>query len=283
MAAPETKGLYSTSLLNCDPAQVFTRIPAIRNEVLDIAMTDDLGLAAGFRDGVYYLDDNDAWQQILTGVGDVQSVAIANETGYAGAEANIYESATSGATWVDRSKSGAVYKRNRADARGTITTSTGPVQRITDGLLFGPSEDRSTERDRAAVDDQADVMPAVRGGQRRLEGHVIVRRRAADGRDHRREDLVGIVLTHGHEDLSNRFAWKQDEDRFAEGRWTTAATGAPVLEDALCWLDCTIHSKMKAGTHTIYVGEVQACHEPMPDQRPLVYWDRDYRQIRHRS
>ena len=91
------------------------------------------------------------------------------------------------------------------------------------------------------------------------------------------------ILAQGQEALSNRFAWKQDEDRFSEGLWTTAATGAPVLEDALCWLDCTIHSKMEAGTHTIYVGEVQACQEPSPEEQPLVYWNREYRQIRHRS
>ena len=31
-----------------------------------------------------------------------------------------------------------------------------------------------------------------------------------------------------------------------------------VLADALAWLDCTIYSRTVAGTHTIYVGEIQA-------------------------
>ncbi|MCB0010904.1 MAG: flavin reductase family protein, partial [Anaerolineales bacterium] len=58
-------------------------------------------------------------------------------------------------------------------------------------------------------------------------------------------------------ELSNRFAFVKD-DRFAEGDWATAATGAPVLADAVAWLDCTVYSRHSAGTHTIYIGEVQA-------------------------
>lgn len=79
--------------------------------------------------------------------------------------------------------------------------------------------------------------------------------------------------------LSNRFAFIKDEDRFAEGSWRTAATGAPVLNDALAWLDCTIHSKHRAGTHTVYIGEVQASGVPDAEYPPLVYWNRGYRKL----
>ncbi len=84
------------------------------------------------------------------------------------------------------------------------------------------------------------------------------------------------ILRHEQAELSNRFAWVKDEDRFAEGDWTTALTGAPILRDALAWLDCTIHARMVAGTHTIYIGEVQASAVPVPDAGPLVYWNRNY-------
>ena len=87
------------------------------------------------------------------------------------------------------------------------------------------------------------------------------------------------ILAQDQEALSNRFAWVKDEDRFAEGDWRTAVTGAPILENALAWLDCTIHTSHKAGTHTIYIGEVQASDVPRPDEAPLIYWNRDYRQI----
>ncbi len=86
------------------------------------------------------------------------------------------------------------------------------------------------------------------------------------------------ILREDQEELSNRFAWVK-EDRFAAGNWTTAVTGAPVLQDALAWLDCTIYSRHTAGTHTIYIGEVQACHVAEPEQKPLVYWNRSYRSI----
>lgn len=87
------------------------------------------------------------------------------------------------------------------------------------------------------------------------------------------------ILRAGQQELSNRFAYVQDEDRFAVGRWTTALTGAPVLEDALAWLDCTVFSYQQAGTHTIYVGEVQASAVPRADELPLVYWNRTYRTL----
>jgi flavin reductase (DIM6/NTAB) family NADH-FMN oxidoreductase RutF len=88
------------------------------------------------------------------------------------------------------------------------------------------------------------------------------------------------ILRQEQAELSNRFAWVKDEDRFAEGKWTTAVTGAPVLADALAWLDCSIHDRFRAGTHTAYVGEVVASKVPYPDAEPLVYWNRGYRHLR---
>lgn len=87
------------------------------------------------------------------------------------------------------------------------------------------------------------------------------------------------ILAADQMELSNRFAWLKDADRFAEGRWATAATGAPVLEDALAWLDCTLHTRAPAGSHTIYIGEVQASSLPRADEPPLVYWNRGYRHL----
>jgi flavin reductase (DIM6/NTAB) family NADH-FMN oxidoreductase RutF len=87
------------------------------------------------------------------------------------------------------------------------------------------------------------------------------------------------ILHHDQMELSNRFAWLKDEDRFDKGDWEVAVTGAPVLADALAWLDCTMYARYKAGTHTIYVGEVQACRTPRADEPPLIYWNRGYRAL----
>ena len=87
------------------------------------------------------------------------------------------------------------------------------------------------------------------------------------------------ILHQDQQELSDRFAWVKDEDRFAQGSWTAAATGAPVLADAAAWLDCTVYSRMSAGTHTLFVGEVRASGVPVPDRPPLVYWSRGYRAL----
>ena len=86
------------------------------------------------------------------------------------------------------------------------------------------------------------------------------------------------ILAEDQQEISNRFAWSK-EDRFGLGDWTTSVTGAPILEDALAWLDCKIHAHYPAGTHTIYVGEVVASHVPRPGEAPLIYWNRDYREL----
>ena len=91
------------------------------------------------------------------------------------------------------------------------------------------------------------------------------------------------ILREDQTELSNRFAWVKDEDRFAVGSWTTAETGAPVLADALAWMDCTIQGRYAAETNTIYVGEVQAAGVPNPDRPPLVYWNRGYRHLDRRG
>lgn len=84
------------------------------------------------------------------------------------------------------------------------------------------------------------------------------------------------ILRQDQAGLSDRFAWLKEGDRFAEGRWSTAVTGAPILVDALAWLDCRIQSRYPAGTHHIYVGEVHASGVPDPGGPPLLYWNRSY-------
>lgn len=87
------------------------------------------------------------------------------------------------------------------------------------------------------------------------------------------------VLAEDHRELADRFAWVEDEDRFLAGDWATAATGAPVLADALAWLDCRVESRYPAGSHTIYVGRVVASSVARPGEAPLVYWNREYRRL----
>jgi flavin reductase (DIM6/NTAB) family NADH-FMN oxidoreductase RutF len=87
------------------------------------------------------------------------------------------------------------------------------------------------------------------------------------------------ILGEDQRALSDRFAWSPDGERFELGDWSVAATGAPILTDSLAWLDCSVHSKHVAGSHTLYIGRVEACAAPRPDSLPLVYWNRDYRRL----
>lgn len=91
--------------------------------------------------------------------------------------------------------------------------------------------------------------------------------------------FVVNILGQDQIELSNRFAWLKDEDRFAAGEWDRAVTGAPVLKNALAWLDCRVNARFPAGGHTIFIGEVMACGVPRPDENPLIYWNRGYRHL----
>ena len=86
------------------------------------------------------------------------------------------------------------------------------------------------------------------------------------------------ILRHEQVEISNRFAWLKDEERFQEGLWSTGPTGAPVLPTALAWMDCTVSGRHAAGSHTIYTGEVQASFSAA-DGNPLIYWNRGYRHL----
>jgi flavin reductase (DIM6/NTAB) family NADH-FMN oxidoreductase RutF len=52
------------------------------------------------------------------------------------------------------------------------------------------------------------------------------------------------------------------------------ATGAPILEGVLGWLDCTLWEAHDAGDHTVFIGEIQAAGAR--DGQPLLWWNRGY-------
>ena len=60
--------------------------------------------------------------------------------------------------------------------------------------------------------------------------------------------------------------------RFALGRWTTLATGAPALDGCLANFDCEIASTFEAATHSIFVGLVVGCRSVNVGE-PLLFGD----------
>ena len=57
------------------------------------------------------------------------------------------------------------------------------------------------------------------------------------------------------EEICRLFAQK-GADRFARIAYTTGRTGAPILEDALAFVDCETAEEHDAGDHVIVVGRV---------------------------
>lgn len=66
------------------------------------------------------------------------------------------------------------------------------------------------------------------------------------------------VLPFHAEALSRQFAGPEPFEKFRGVEFREEATGAPILEEAMAWVDCRVHAAHPAGDHTIFVGEVLA-------------------------
>ncbi len=82
------------------------------------------------------------------------------------------------------------------------------------------------------------------------------------------------VLAEDGEALSRRFADYPAEEKFEGIAFRRAATGAPVLERALAWVDCELRHSHEGGDHTIFVGEVVA--GDAVEGAPLLYYRGGY-------
>lgn len=74
--------------------------------------------------------------------------------------------------------------------------------------------------------------------------------------------------------LANRFSGgvKPDE-KFDEGGWMIAASGAPVLEEALTSFDCRVSERVAASTHDIFICDVIGVQLRDQVGGPLIYFD----------
>ncbi|WP_341992128.1 flavin reductase family protein [Azorhizobium sp. AG788] len=66
--------------------------------------------------------------------------------------------------------------------------------------------------------------------------------------------------------------------RFTGGHWTTLATGAPVLDDALASFDCRLEEVIERHSHMIVLGRVVATRLS-EHAEPLLYWSRGFRRL----
>jgi flavin reductase (DIM6/NTAB) family NADH-FMN oxidoreductase RutF len=89
------------------------------------------------------------------------------------------------------------------------------------------------------------------------------------------------ILDENQRELSDLFAGKGTDEERSEKLahiGQTAVTGAPILNEALAWLDCHVDRVIDAGDHIIYVGLVVASGV-RGEGRPLLYWHGNYRRL----
>lgn len=82
------------------------------------------------------------------------------------------------------------------------------------------------------------------------------------------------VLPEECEALSRRFSSWGVQDKFRGVAFHAELTGAPVLADALAWLDCRVWQAVPAGDHTLFLGEVLAADAS--GGAPLLYYRGGY-------
>jgi flavin reductase (DIM6/NTAB) family NADH-FMN oxidoreductase RutF len=82
------------------------------------------------------------------------------------------------------------------------------------------------------------------------------------------------VLPSDQERLARRFADCETLEKFEGVAHHPERTGAPVLDDALAWVDCRTWATHDAGDHTVYIGEVVAAGAR--EHSPLLYYRGGY-------
>ena len=82
------------------------------------------------------------------------------------------------------------------------------------------------------------------------------------------------LLSHDQLELSDAFA-RKGVDKFAGVSWRPSATGAPLLDGVLGWVDCTIYAVHEAGDHYVVIGRVMDLGvEDAP--HPLLFYQGQY-------
>ena len=84
------------------------------------------------------------------------------------------------------------------------------------------------------------------------------------------------MLAQTQVEISNRFASKT-EDKFTGIGVRHGELGMPLIEGAICTLECRVTERLPGGDHTIFVGEV--VHAETDSAQPLVYFRSGYREL----
>jgi flavin reductase len=88
------------------------------------------------------------------------------------------------------------------------------------------------------------------------------------------------VLTHEHAHLAGKFAGESQDmaERYSAARWVKMESGTPALANAIVNFDCEIDMVHSVATHHVIFARVREVRTTS-DGRPLLYLDRNYRDI----
>jgi flavin reductase (DIM6/NTAB) family NADH-FMN oxidoreductase RutF len=89
------------------------------------------------------------------------------------------------------------------------------------------------------------------------------------------------VLAEGQQHLSRGFA-SSPRELWQQVERIEAGSGAPIIKDALAWVDCRTEAVHRGGDHDILLGRVLALGHA-GDGRPLLYWRGRYRRLNGES
>ena len=89
------------------------------------------------------------------------------------------------------------------------------------------------------------------------------------------------ILAATQEAISRTFALKDiEEERTMIGTpYHLGATGAPIIEGCLSYLDCRTWATYDGGDHTLFLGEVQDAAVVDPDSPPLLFFKGRYARL----
>lgn len=96
----------------------------------------------------------------------------------------------------------------------------------------------------------------------------------------RAEGFAVNLLSSGQQQMATRFADSRlsGAQRFEGVQYSTAATGAPILDGTLGYLDCRIVQRHEAGDHIIFIGEVVGASVGA-EAPPLLFYRSRYREL----
>jgi flavin reductase (DIM6/NTAB) family NADH-FMN oxidoreductase RutF len=89
---------------------------------------------------------------------------------------------------------------------------------------------------------------------------------------------LGISVLAEDQHLACRSLAMKQGDRFAGLSWQTSEHGALFLEGGTAWLDCSLHSELPAGDHTIALFEIHSFWTN-PVQAALVFHASRFHQL----